>query len=121
MALKTLKKRGEKPEVVTEEVEEVSPETVDETSEEQESPYLNSDEAEALSEQVAAEEAEKKKVSIKKMESVVDLVQREFHLEEGNYSVNSFSDKGTKSVISLSNEDFDISITIKDNEKFNIV
>ena len=114
------KKRDEKVEEVVEVTETTFSEAVDDESEEG-SPYLNEDEAQALSSQVESEEAEKKKVSIKKMEAVVDLVQREFHLEEGNYSVNSFADKGTKSVISLSNEDFDISITIKDNEKFNIV
>lgn len=55
------------------------------------------------------------------MESVVDCVQREFHLSEGNYTVNAFADKGNKSQISLSNEDFDIVVTIKDNEKFGII
>ena len=34
--------------------------------------------------------------------------------------VTAFADKGNKSVISLSCEDFDITVTIKDNEKFGI-
>ena len=87
----------------------------------QENPYINEDEARALSEQVQADEAKSKNVSIKKMEAVVECVQREFHLSEGSFVVNAFADKGNKSQISLSNEDFDIVVTIKDNEKFNII
>lgn len=87
----------------------------------EENPYINEAEANALSEQAQSEEAKSKEISIKKMETVVDCVQREFHLSEGNYIVNAFADKGNKSQISLSNEDFDIVITVKDNEKFGIM
>lgn len=83
-------------------------------------PNITQEEAEALSAQV--EEAEsKKEISIKKMEAVVACVQREFHLSDGDYVVTAFADKGNKSQISLSNEDFDIVVIIKDNEKFNIL
>ena len=88
---------------------------------EAENPYINEDEAEALAKQVEADEAKSKEISTKKMESVVECVQREFHLSEGNYTVNAFNDKGNKSQVTLSNDDFDIVITIKDNEKFGIV
>ena len=115
MALKMRKKEAE-TEVVENEVEvEVSNEPVEEN------PHINEDEAEALSKQAEADEAKSKEISIKKMELVVDCVQREFHLSEGNYIVNAFADKGNKSQISLSNEDFDIVITVKDNEKFSII
>lgn len=112
MALKMRKKETE-PEVNEVEVT-VSDETVEEN------PHINEAEAEALSKQAEAEEAKSKEISIKKMESVVECVQKEFHLSEGNYIVNAFADKGNKSQISLSNEDFDIVVTIKDNEKFGI-
>lgn len=85
-----------------------------------ENPYINDEEKEALSAQAETIEEESKQISIKKMESVVACVQREFHLSDGNYVVNAFADKGNKSQISLSNEDFDIVVTIKDNEKFGI-
>ena len=83
--------------------------------------HINEAEAEALSKQVEAEEAKSKEISIKKMEAVVECVQREFHLSDGSFVVNAFADKGNKSQISLSNEDFDLVILIKDNEKFGIV
>lgn len=112
MALKMRKKETE-PEVNEVEVT-VSDETVEEN------PHINEAEAEVLAKQAEAEEAKSKEISIKKMESVVECVQKEFHLSEGNYIVNAFADKGNKSQISLSNEDFDIVVTIKDNEKFGI-
>lgn len=105
MALKKLKKEAE----------------VEAVEVAEENPYINEAEAKALSEQAQSEEAKSKEISIKKMETVVDCVQREFHLSEGNYIVNAFADKGNKSQISLSNEDFDIVITVKDNEKFGIM
>ena len=114
MALKMRKKEAE-VEALEAEVQASAPETVEEN------PYLNKDEAEVLAEQAKNDEAKSKEISIKKMESVVECVQREFHLSDGNYVVNAFADKGNKSQISLSNEDFDIVVTIKDNEKFGII
>ena len=112
MALKMRKKEAE-VEALEAEVQASAPEV--------ENPHINEDEQKALAEQVKAEEAKSKEISIKKMESVVECVQREFHLADGNYVVNAFADKGNKSQISLSNEDFDIVVTIKDNEKFGII
>ena len=108
MALKMRKKEAEAMDVATDE-------TV------VENPHINEAEAEALAEQVRADEAKSKEISIKKMEAVVECVQREFHLSDGNYVVTAFADKGNKSQISLSNEDFDIIVTVKDNEKFGII
>lgn len=113
MALKMRKKESE-VEALENELKSSSPDEVD-------NPHINEDEAKALSEQVKADEAKSKEISIKKMEAVVECVQCEFHLDDGNYVVNAFADKGNKSQISLSNEDFDIVVTIKDNEKFGII
>ena len=115
MALKMRKKEAE-VEALEEEAKAYAPEEPVE-----ENPHINEDEAKALAEQAKNEEAKSKEISIKKMEAVVECVQREFHLSEGNYTVNAFADKGNKSQISLSNEDFDIVVTIKDNEKFGIL
>lgn len=115
MALKMRKKEAE-VEALSKEVEASAPEVVEE-----ENPHINDEEKKALTAQAEADEAKSKEISIKKMESIVDCVQREFHLSEGNYTVNAFADKGNKSQISLSNEDFDIVVTIKDNEKFGII
>ena len=115
MALKMRKKEAE-IEAMEEELRDSAPnETVEEN------PHINEDEARALAEQVKSDEVKSKEISIKKMEAVVDCVSNEFHLSEGNYVVNAFADKGNKSQISLSNEDFDIVVTIKDNEKFGII
>ena len=113
---RTLRKKEAEIEATAVEVNESAPDEVVEDN-----PHINEDEAKALSEQVKADEAKSKEISIKKMEAVVECVQREFHLSEGNYVVNAFADKGNKSQISLSNEDFDIVVTIKDNEKFGIL
>ena len=113
--LKKMRKKEAEIEALESEVNNYDPESVDEN------PYLNEDEIESLSAQAELEEAKSKEISIKKMESVVECVQREFHLSDGNYVVNAFADKGNKSQISLSNSDFDIVVTIKDNEKFGIM
>ena len=114
MALKMRKKEAE-VEALEAEAQKSAPETVEEN------PHINEDEARALAEQAEKDEAKSKEISIKKMEAVVECVSNEFHLADGNYVVNAFADKGNKSQISLSNEDFDIVVTIKDNEKFGII
>ena len=116
MAIKMRKKEAE-VEALEAEVKASAPEEpVEEVN-----PHINEDEAKALAEQVKSDEAKSREISIKKMEAVVDCVSEAFHLSEGNYVVNAFADKGNKSQISLSNEDFDIVVTIKDNEKFGII
>ena len=86
-----------------------------------ETPYINEGEKAVLSEQAERDEAKSKEISTKKMEAVVETVQNTFKLADGNYVVGSFSDKGNKSQVSLSNEDFELTIVIKDNEKFGII
>lgn len=113
MALKMRKKEAE-VEALDKELEASAPNEV-------ENPHINEDEQKALAEQVKSDEAKSKEISIKKMEAVVDCVSEAFHLSDGSYVVNAFADKGNKSQISLSNEDFDIVVTIKDNEKFGII
>lgn len=115
MALKMRKKEAEVEAMDAEVKASASEDTVEVN------PHINEDEAKALAEQVKSDEAKSKEISIKKMEAVVDCVSEAFHLSDGNYVVNAFADKGNKSQISLSNEDFDIVITIKDNEKFGII
>lgn len=115
MALKMRKKEAE-VEALEAEVKASAP-----TEPVEENPHINEDEQKALAEQVKSDEAKSRDISIKKMEAVVDCVSEAFHLSDGNYVVNAFADKGNKSQISLSNEDFDIVVTIKDNEKFGII
>lgn len=122
----TLKsKRQKKAEIeeLTAEVEQSTPEVVEETTTEApttESPYLNDAEQTALAEQHEKDTAESKKVSIAKMESAVEVVSDHFNLYDKNFVVNGFADKGSKCQLSMSNGDFDIVVTIKDAEKFGI-
>ena len=85
------------------------------------SPYMNEAEQTALAEQHEKDIAESKKVSIEKMQKAVEVAQEQFNLCDKNFSMNGFADKGSKCQLSMSNEDFDIVIVIKDTEKFGIV
>lgn len=97
---------------------ETTPETlVNETT----SPYMNEVEQIALAEQHEKVISESKKVSIEKMQMAVEVVQEQFNLCDKNFSVNGFADKGSKCQLSMSNDDFDIVIVIKDTEKFGIL
>lgn len=99
-------------------VVETTPETIEETST---SPYMNEAEQTALVEQHEKDTAESKKVSTEKMQMAVEVVQEQFNLCDKNFSVNGFADKGSKCQLSMSNDDFDIVIVIKDTEKFGIM
>ena len=115
------KKKSKKTAPVEEEVTpvvETTPETIEETST---SPYMNEAEQTALAEQHEKDTAESKKVSTEKMQMAVEVVQEQFNLCDKDFSVNGFADKGSKSQLSMSNDDFDIVIVIKDTEKFGIV
>ena len=115
------KKKSKKTAPVEEEVTpavETTPETVEETPV---SPYMNEAEQTALSEQHEKDTAESKKVSTEKMQMAVEVVQEQFNLCDKNFSVNGFADKGSKCQLSMSNDDFDIVIVIKDTEKFGIM
>lgn len=64
---------------------------------------------------------EKDKVSIEKMSQAVALVESEFNLTGKNFSVTSFKDSGSKCVLSISNDDFSMSITIANPEKYGLI
>lgn len=100
--------------------EEVTP-VVETSPETPVSLYMNEAEQTALAEQHEKDTAESKKVSIAKMENAVEVVQEQFNLCDKNFSVNGFADKGSKCQLSMSNDDFDIVITVKDTEKFGIM
>ena len=115
------KKKSKKTAPVEEEVTpavETTPETIEDTST---SPYMNEAEQTALAEQHEKDTAESKKVSTEKMQMAVEVVQEQFNLCDKNFSVNGFADKGSKCQLSMSNDDFDIVIVIKDTEKFGIL
>lgn len=113
--LKNKRKQEAKIENLTKEVEKTTP-----VEEVPVSPYMNEAEQNALAEQHKKDTADSKKVSIEKMQTAVEVVQDMFNLIDKNFSVNGFADKGSKCQLSMSNDDFDIVITIKDTEKFNI-
>ena len=85
------------------------------------STYMNEAEQTALAKQHEKDTAESKKVSTEKMQMAVEVVQEQFNLCDKNFSVNGFADKGSKCQLSMSNDDFDIVIVIKDTEKFGIL
>lgn len=99
------------------EVEEVAETTAPES---EGTEYLNEAEQAALAEQHEQEIEDSKKVSIEKMEKAVEVVQNHFNLGDKSFAVNGFADKGNKCQLSMSNEDFDLVVTIKDAEKFMI-
>lgn len=83
--------------------------------------YLNEAEQTALAEQHERDVEDSLKVSTAKMESAVEVVQNHFNLCDKGFSVNGFADKGSKCQLSMSNDDFDIVVTVKDTEKFGIM
>lgn len=84
------------------------------------SPYLNSDEQEALTTQHEKDTESEKKVSTEKLQKAVEVAESSFNLPGGNFAVTGFSDKGNKFILSLSSDDFDLTVTIKDAEKYGI-
>ena len=117
--LKSKRKQKEQIENLSKEVEKIVETPVEEET--SANLYLNEAEQEALLEQQEVESLTKKNVSIEKMQRAVEVAQTQFNLYDRNFSVNGFVDKGSKSQLSLSNEDFDVVITIKDSEKFGII
>ena len=117
--LKSKRKQQAEIEELTAMVEESTPEVFEDIP--VESPYLNDAEQTALAEQHEKDTEESKRVSIAKMERVVEVVQEQFNLYDKNFSVNGFADKGSKCQLSMSNGDFDIVVTIKDCEKFGLL
>ena len=78
-------------------------------------------EQEALEAQAAADEEEKKKVSFKKMEKAVALLEETFNLKDQLFNVTAFTDKGNTVKVSMSNGAFDVAITINDAEAFGLM
>ena len=91
------------------------------TPEEENHGYMNTAEEEAVSSQVASEEDEAKKVSMKKMEKAVQLLQEEFNLSDKGFSVTSFTDKGSSVKLSMTNGDFDVSVIVNDAESHGLM
>lgn len=117
--MKKLKKKTEaevveNAEVTAEETEaEVTePEEVTEGTPEEYPEQLNEDEKEALAN--TAPEEEKGEVSTTKMKNVLDLVTDEFNLADKRYTVQQYKDGGSKVTLALANDDYDITITVKD-------
>ena len=77
---------------------------------------LTAEEQEALAEIAAQDEEESKKVSFKKMEKAVALLEEEFNLKDKSFSVTSFTDKGNTVKVSMTNGSFDITVCINDAE-----
>ena len=81
---------------------------------------LNVHEQEAIEAQVAEDE-ESKKVSFKKMEKAVALLEETFNLKDQLFNVTAFTDKGNTVKVSMSNGAFDVAITINDAEAFGLM
>lgn len=81
---------------------------------EEEAEYLNSDEKGALEKDMPSED--ENKVSTKKMEKTVALLENMFNLKDKSFSVTSFTDKGNSVKVSMTNGDFDVSVTVNDAE-----
>lgn len=77
---------------------------------------LTAEEQEALAEITTKDEEEAKKVSFKKMEKAVALLEEEFNLKDKSFSVTSFTDKGNTVKVSMTNGSFDITVCINDAE-----
>ena len=115
------RKSEEKAKELVESVSE--PTTEEETTSvpsDEDNKYMNAEEREVLEEQASDIAEEESKVSTEKMQRAIDLVSRKFNLLGGDFVVTGFVDKGTKVAVSLANADFDISITIKDSDRYGI-
>lgn len=83
--------------------------------------YLNEDERQVLEEQLERDMEDLKRVSTERMEKAIKVVSDKFNLIDSNFSLTGFSDKGNKCQVALTNEDFDITVLVKDTEKFEII
>lgn len=83
--------------------------------------YLSEEEEKVLKEQVDKEEEEQDKVNTVNLDKAIEVITEKFNLLGGNFVVTAFSDKRNKFQLSLSNEDFDITVMIKDTEKYDII
>ena len=73
---------------------------------------LTEDEKEAL--EAILPEDETGEVSTVKMDSILDLVTDEFNLSGKKYTVSQYKDGGSKVTLSMTNSDYDVTVTVKD-------
>lgn len=59
-------------------------------------------------------------ISSDRINHAVNVLEDRFNLTGENYSVTGFKDKGNTCIVSLSNSDFDLTVTIKDTIKYDI-
>lgn len=59
------------------------------------------------------------KVSSEKMKQFTDLLQKAFNLENKQFQLVGYADKGNKIVAVLANEDFDITFTLRSQKMIN--
>ena len=76
--------------------------------------------AEEIKEEVTAEEVSQDNKATKKMNKALALVFDVFDLEDKGYVMTAFKDKGNKCSIELANEDFIVSVDIKDCGRFGL-
>lgn len=82
----------------------------------EEDEYLNEEEKEALESDSETLSEEDSNVSTKKMEKTVALLENMFNLKDKSFSVTAFADKGKSVRVSMTNGDFDVSVTVNDAE-----
>ena len=94
-------------------VEETPAETID-TSEEQS--YINEEEKEVITADGEQYIEDEEKVSSKKMNKVLDLLQDTYNLRGRDFELVGYSDKGNKIVATLANQEYEAQFTIKSSE-----
>ena len=76
--------------------------------------------AEEVKEVTVEEVSQDNNEATKKMNKALALVFDVFDLEDKDYVMTAFKDKGSKCSIELANEDFTVSVDIKDCERFGL-
>ena len=94
-------------------VEETPAETVDTTEEQS---YINEEEKEVITADGEQYIEDEEKVSSKKMNKVLDLLQDTYNLRGRDFELVGYSDKGNKIVATLANPEYEAQFTIKSSE-----
>ena len=94
-------------------VEETPAETVDTTEEQS---YINEAEKEVITADGEQYIEDEEKVSSKKMNKVLDLLQDTYNLRGRDFELVGYSDKGNKIVATLANPEYEAQFTIKSSE-----
>ena len=71
--------------------------------------------------EVIAEEVSQDNEATKKMNKALALVFDIFDLEDEDYVMTAFKDKGNSCSLELANEDFTVGVTIKNCERFGLI